>query len=82
MSREFKQTFFTSLLVVLLIMSNLFVTKLTNFLDLTIGVEFLIYPFTFLCTLLILNMGGKKSAYQAILISVLIQVFMTVTTEF
>lgn len=79
MTKEFKQTFFTSLLVVLLVVSNLIGLKLTNFLDLTISVDFLTYPFTFLCTLLILNLGGKRSAYQAILISALIQVFITVS---
>lgn len=79
MTKEFKQTFFTSLLVVLLIVSNLIGLKLTNFLDLTISVDFLTYPFTFLCTLLIMNMGGKKSAYQAVLISAVIQVFIVIS---
>ena len=79
MSKEFKQTFFTSLLVVLLVISNLIGLKLTNFMDLTISVDFLTYPFTFLCTLLIFNMGGKKSAYQSILISALIQIFITIS---
>lgn len=79
MTKEFKQTFFTSLLVVLLVVSNLIGLKLTNFLDLTISVDFLTYPFTFLCTLLILNLSGKKSAYQAILVSALIQIFITIS---
>lgn len=79
MSREFKQTFFTSLLVVLLVVSNLIGLKLTNFLDLTISVDFLTYPFTFLCTLLIINLSGKRSAYQAILISALIQIFIVIS---
>lgn len=79
MTKEFKKTFFTSLLVVLLIVSNLIGLKLTNFLNLTISVNFITYPFTFLCTLLILNMGGKKSAYQAILISAIIQIFITIS---
>ena len=79
MSREFKQTFFTSLLVVLLIISNLIGLKLTNFLDLTISVDFLTYPFTFLCTLLIINLGGKTKAYQAVLVSALIQIFIVIS---
>lgn len=79
MSREFKKTFFTSLIAVLLIISNLIGAKLTNFLDLTISVDFLTYPFTFLCTLLLLNYGGKKSAYQGILVAALIQIFVTIT---
>lgn len=40
MSKEFKLSFFTSLLVVLLVISNLIGLKLTNFLDLTISVDF------------------------------------------
>ena len=79
MSREFKQTFFTCLLVVLLVISNLIGLKLTNFLDLTITVSFITYPFTYLCTLLILNMGGKNAAYRAIIIATLIQVFITIS---
>ena len=79
MSREFKQTFFTSLLVVLLVVSNLIGLKLTNFMDLTISVNFVTYPFTFLCTLLIMNLGNKRSAYQAVLISALIQIFITIS---
>ena len=53
MNKEFKRTFFTSLLAVLLVISNLIGLKLTNFFDLTISVDFLTFPFTFLCTLLI-----------------------------
>ncbi len=79
MSREFKQTFFTSLLTVLLILSNFLCLKLTSFLELTISCDFLTYPFTFLCTLLILNLGGKKSAYRALIVSVLIQLFTTIS---
>lgn len=79
MSRDFKKTFFTSLIAVLLIISNLIGAKLTNFLDLTISVDFLTYPFTFLCTLLLLNYGGKKTAYQGVLVAALIQIFITIT---
>lgn len=79
MSREFKLNFFSSLLVVLLIVSNLICFKLTNFLDSTISVSFLTFPFTFLCTLLILNLGGKKAAYRSIIIAVLIQIFIQIT---
>ena len=79
MSREFKRNFFMSLLTVLLVISNLIGMKLTNFLDLTISVDFLTYPFTFLCTLLIFNLGNKKSAYQSVLISALIQIFVTIS---
>ena len=79
MNREFKKTFFSSLLVVLLVVSNLIGLKFTNFMDLTISVDFLTYPFTFLCTLLLFNLSGKKSAYQSILVAAFIQIFITIS---
>lgn len=79
MNKEFKRTFFTSLLAVLLVISNLIGLKLTNFFDLTISVDFLTFPFTFLCTLLIYNMGGKKKAYESILVASLIQIFIIIS---
>ncbi len=79
MSREFKQSFFTSLMAVLLVVSNLLCLKLTSLLDLTVAVSVFVYPFTFLCTLLIINLGGKKSAYRAVIIAALIQIFITIS---
>lgn len=82
MDRDFKKTFFTSLLAVLLVVSNLIGLKLTNFLDLTISVDFLTYPFTFLCTLLIYNFAGKKKAYESVLVAALIQIFLVLSYTF
>lgn len=82
MNRDFKKTFFTSLLAVLLVVSNLIGLKLTNFLDLTISVDFLTYPFTFLCTLLIYNFAGKKKAYESVLVAALIQIFLVLSYTF
>lgn len=79
MRQSFKKTFFTSLLAVLLVISNLIGLKLTSFFDLTISVDFLTLPFTFLCTLLIYNIAGKKSAYESILTAALIQIFILIT---
>lgn len=79
MSQSFKKTFFASLLAVLLVISNLIGLKLTSFFDLTISVNFLTLPFTFLCTLLIYNIAGKKSAYESILVASLIQIFILIT---
>lgn len=79
MDRDFKKTFFTSLLAVLLVVSNLIGLKLTNFLDITISVDFLTYPFTFLCTLLIYNFAGKKKAYESVLVAALIQIFLVLS---
>ena len=78
MSREFKQTFFSSLLVVLLVISNLLCLKLTSLFDLTVAVSVFVFPFTFLCTLMLINLGGKKVAYRGIIVASLIQVLITV----
>ena len=79
MNKEFKKTFFLCLLSVLLIISNLIGQKYTNFLDITIGVDFITFPFTFLCTLLIMNYGSKKDAYSGILIACIIQSLITIS---
>lgn len=82
MNREFKKTFFTCLMAVLLVVSNIIGMKLTNFMDITIGVDFLTYPFTFLCTLLIMNLGDKKDAYRSILVASVIQLLITISYAF
>jgi len=82
MNREFKKSFFMSLMAVLLIVSNLIGMKLTNFFDIIIGVDFITFPFTFLCTLLILNLGDKKDAYGSILIASIIQLLITISYTF
>ncbi len=79
MSKEFKQSFFTSLMAVLLVVSNLLCLKLTSLLDLTVAVSVFVFPFTFLCTLLLINLGGKKVAYRSVIIAALIQVFITIS---
>ena len=78
MNKEFKQTLLTGLLVVLLVISNLIGAKLTTFLDITVSISFITFPFTFLCTLLILNDYGKETAYRNILVASLIQIIMTI----
>ena len=79
MSKEFKKMFFMCLLSVLLIVSNLIGIKYTNFLDITIGVDFVTFPFTYLCTLLILNYGNKRDAYRGIVIACVIQSLITIS---
>ena len=79
MNKEFKKHFFISLLPVLLVISNLIGMKYTNFLDITVGADFLTYPFTFLCTLLIINYGSVKEAYRSILSASLIQLLITIS---
>ena len=79
MNKELKKTFFTSLIAVLLVISNLLGMKFTNFLDITISVDFVTFPFTFLCTLLIMNLGDKKDAYRTILVASIIQLLITIS---
>ncbi|MBR3660793.1 MAG: VUT family protein [Bacilli bacterium] len=79
MNKEFKKNFFTCLMAVLLVVSNIIGMKLTNFLDITIGVDFITYPFTFLCTLMLINLGGKKDAYRSILVASVIQLLITIS---
>lgn len=78
MNKDLKKIFFTSLLAVLLVVSNLIGLKLTNFFDLTISVSFITYPFTFLCTLLIFDASGRKAAYQSILMAIFLQAFLII----
>lgn len=79
MNKELKKTFWTCLMAVLLVVSNLVGLKLTNFMDITIGVDFVTFPWTFLCTLLIFNLGGKKDAYRSILVASIIQLLITIS---
>lgn len=79
MNRDFKKTFFTCLMAVLLVISNLIGMKLTTFMNVTIGIEFITFPFTFLCTLLIINYGDKRDAYRSILVAGIIQLLITIS---
>lgn len=76
MNNNFKKLFFSSLLTVLLVVSNLIGNKYTNCLGLIISVDFITYPFILLCILLLLDFGSKKETYQSILSTIFIQVFI------
>ena len=76
MSRNFKKIFFSSLLAVLFIVSNLIGLKYTNFLNMVVSVNFVTYPFISLCVLLLLDMFSKKDTYCAITSCVFIQIMI------
>lgn len=76
MNNNFKRMFLSSLLSVLFIVSNLIGQKYTNFMGLTLSVSFLLYPFVYLCILLILNTFGRKEALESIVVTVFIQIFI------
>lgn len=78
MSNNFKKMFLTSLLVVLFVLSNIIGMKYTNFMGLTLSVNFIFYPFIYLCILLLINMFGKKEAYSSIIIAIFIQLFLVI----
>ena len=79
MNKELKKTFFMCLLPVLLIISNIIGTKYTDVFNVVVGVDFVTYPFTFLCTLLIINLGDKKDAYRCLLVSSIIQLLICIS---
>lgn len=76
MNINFKRTFFSNLMVVLIVVSNLVGVKFTNFNGLILSVNFLLFPFIYLCFLLINNYCNKKEAFASLLSGVLIQVFI------
>ena len=79
MNNNFKKTFFSSLLSVLVIISNLVSIKYTQGYNLILPVNFAIFPFIFLCYLLVLNLSNKKEALSSLLSSVFIQIFILIS---
>lgn len=78
MNRNFKKSFFSSLLVVLFIISNLIGLKYTNFLDMVVSVNFLTYPFITLMVMLLMDTFGKKETYYSITSAVFIQIILLI----
>jgi len=76
MKSDFKKIFFSSLMPVLFIISNLFCLKYTTFGEMIVPVSFITYPFIMLCILIILDKYGKKEVYNTIISTVFIQIFI------
>lgn len=76
MSNSFKRVFFSNLLVVLVIISNLIGIKFTNFSELIISSNFITFPFIYLCFLLLCNIANRKEAISSVLSAVFIQIFI------
>lgn len=76
MKNDFKKMFFSSLLTVLFIISNLIGLKYTTFGNMIVSVNFITYPFITLCILILLDKYEKKDAYYAIISTVFIQIFI------
>lgn len=73
MNKNFKKMFLSGMLATLFIVSTLIGQKYTNFMGLVVSVNFIVYPFMMLCSLLLLNSFGKKETYNAMFSSILIQ---------
>lgn len=76
MNNSFKRSFYSSLIAVLFVISNLVGIKYTNFSGLVLPVSFVTFPFIFLCILLLNNICNKKESSSAVLSAVFIQVFI------
>lgn len=75
---EKRKIFFTGLLVILLIFSNIIVTKITVVAGLPLSCNFLAYPLTFLCVVILTDLYGAKSAITCVISAVIIQVIVLI----
>jgi len=76
MRNNLKKTFFSNLLIALVIVSNLVGTKYTIFNGLIISSNFILLPFIYLCLLLINNFNSKKEMWVSLFSSVVIQIIL------
>lgn len=76
MKNDLKKIFFSSLLTVLFIVSNLICLKYTTFGEIIVSANFITYPFIILCLLILLDTYGKKETYYTIISTVFIQIFI------
>ena len=78
MTKDGRKIFFSALLAVLLVMSNILALKITVVAKLPLACSFFVYPFTFLCTVAITELYGHKSSLKSVLSAVLIQIIVLV----
>lgn len=78
MTKEFKRTFFSSLIAVLLIISNLIGLKYTNFANYVLPVNFITYPLISLCIVMLVDLYGRRTAKQSVYVAFFLQVFMLI----
>lgn len=76
--KDTRKTFFSILLGVLLIVSNIVAIKMTVVARLPLSCSVFIYPFTFLCTSVIAELYGSKDAMKSVLFALLIQVIVLI----
>ena len=78
MTKEFKRTFFSSLIAVLLIISNLIGLKYTNFANYVLPVNFITYPLISLCIVMLVDLYGRRTAKQSVYVGFYLQLFMLI----
>lgn len=76
MNSNFRKTFYSSLLAVLLIVSNLIGIKYTNFSSMILSVNFLVFPFVYLCILIINNISSQRDANMSLISAIFSQIFI------
>lgn len=76
MTREFKRTFFSSSIAILLIITNIIGLKYTNFASFVLPVSFITYPLISLCVIMLVDLYGRKTAKQAVNTAFILQLFM------
>ncbi len=76
--KDGRKIFFSTLLGVLLVISNIVAIKMTVVAKLPLSCSIFVYPFTFLCTSVIAELYGNKDARKSIWFAVLIQVVILI----
>lgn len=74
--RDGRKLFFTTLLTVLLIVSNIIAIKMTVVAKLPLSCSVFVYPFTFLCTSIIAELHGNHEARKSVLFALIIQIIV------
>lgn len=74
--KDGRKLFFTTLLTVLLIVSNIVAIKMTVVAKLPISCSAFMYPFTFLCTSIIAELHGNNEARKSVLFALIIQIIV------
>ncbi len=80
--KDFRKILFSALLAALLVISNIVVVKITVIAKLPLPCSAFVYPFTFLCTLVITELYGSREArisvYTALVVQFLILIALVI----
>lgn len=76
--KDGRKMFFSALLGVLLVISNIVAIKMTVVAKLPLSCSIFVYPFTFLCTSVITELYGSKDARKSVFFALLIQVIVLI----